>query len=257
MPNSNGRFVWHELSTTDPEGAQRFYTEIIPWGAQPWEEDPDYTLWTNEGSPIGGVTETRSESSSNSAQPTWLPYVCVYDVDDCSRQVKLLGGSIAMGPTETPNVGCWAIVTDPQGARIGLFEPAGAAPGHGGTPHRGEFSWHELATSDYKAAFEFYRALFKWEKTSEFDMGAMGIYHMFGKGGEVFGGMFNRRPEMPPPHWLSYVRVDDVKLAAEKVKSRGGRLTAEPMEVPGGDWITMCVDPQGAAFALHTPKAGA
>jgi len=64
----------------------------------------------------------------------------------------------------------------------------------------------------------------------------------------------NRRPDMPPPNWMSYVRIDDVKLAAEKVASNGGSVIIPPMEVPGGDWITMCVDPQGAPFALHTLK---
>lgn len=255
MPNSNGRFVWHELSTTDPEGAQRFYAEIIPWGTQPSEEIEEYTLWTNAGRAIGGVKALKNGSSSGSAHPNWLPYVSVYDVDDCARQVTQLGGAVAHGPVETPNVGCWAIVTDPHGAAIGLFEPVAPPPAAPGAPARGEFSWHELATSDYKAGFDFYRALFKWEKTGEFDMGEHGMYHMYGKAGQVFGGMFNRRPDMPPPSWMSYVHVDDVKLAAEKVKTNGGTLIIPPMEVPGGDWITMCTDPQGAAFALHTPKA--
>jgi len=255
MPNSYGRFVWHELTTTDPEGAQRFYTEIIPWGTQPWDDDPDHTLWTNQGTPIGSVTMLKSELSSGAAHPSWLPYVDVYDVDDCTRQVKQLGGTILKGPVETPNVGCWAVINDPQGAVIGLFEPVTSSPVNGGGSAPGEFSWHELTTSDYKAAFEFYRALFKWETTGEFDMGEMGMYHMYGKAGQVFGGMMNRRPDMPPPSWMSYARIDDVKAAAEKVKTGGGTVVIPPMEVPGGDWITMCVDPQGAPFALHTPKA--
>lgn len=251
MPNANGRFVWHELSTTDPDGAQRFYTEIISWGTQPWEDNEDYTLWTNEGAPLGGVTMLKSEFSSSGSQPQWTPYICVYDVDDCTRQVRQLGGSIVKGPVETPNVGCWAVVKDPQGAPIGLFEPAGPAPGHLGTPHRGEFSWHELVTSDYKAAFDFYRALFKWEKTGEFDMGQMGTYFMFGQRGQTYGGIFNRVPEMPPPSWLSYICVSDVDATADTVKQAGGKVILGPMEVPGGDRILQGVDPQGAWFALH------
>jgi len=254
MPNSYGRFVWHELSTSDPDGAQRFYTAIIPWGTQPWEDNPEYTLWTSEGTPIGGVEMLKSGSSSESAHPRWLPYVSVYDVDDCARQAKQLGAAVVKGPIETPNVGCWAIINDPQGAAIGLFEPVAPSSTNGEAPARGHFSWHELTTSDYRAAFDFYRALFKWETTGEFDMGEMGTYHMYGKGGQVFGGMMNRRPDMPPPNWMSYVRIDDVKLAAEKVASNGGSVIIPPMEVPGGDWITMCVDPQGAPFALHTLK---
>ena len=115
----------------------------------------------------------------------------------------------------------------------------------------GEFSWHELATDDYKSATNFYRALFKWEKTSDYDMGESGIYSMFGQGGQVYGGVFNRPPEIPAPNWLCYIRVEDVKRTADKIKQLGGSVMTGPMEVPGGDWIAQCMDPQGATFAIH------
>jgi hypothetical protein len=75
---------------------------------------------------------------------------------------------------------------------------------------------------------------------------------MFGQRGETYGGMFNRSPTMPPPNWLSYVRVGDVKSSVGRVKELGGTVLNGPMEVPGGDWVAQCLDPQGAAFALHT-----
>jgi len=37
----------------------------------------------------------------------------------------------------------------------------------------------------------------------------------------------------------------------EKVKAGGGKVVNGPMEVPGGDTIAQCVDPQGAMFAVH------
>ena len=60
-------------------------------------------------------------------------------------------------------------------------------------PKIGEFSWHELATTEQPgAAFEFYSTLFGWEKVSEFDMGPVGIYLIFGRNGTQLGGMFNK-----------------------------------------------------------------
>jgi len=44
-----------------------------------------------------------------------------------------------------------------------------------------------------------------------------------------------------------------VHAAAEKVKANGGQVL-NSMEVPGGDWIVQAMDPQGAAFALHSKK---
>jgi predicted enzyme related to lactoylglutathione lyase len=254
MPKSaaHGRFVWHDLATPNPDAAKAFYPQITPWQTQAWDDDAtDYTMWTLEGAPIGGVTPLASDVASTGMSPQWLAYVSVYDVDASVRQVASLGGQVRMGPKEVPHVGCWAVIADPQGATIGVFEPAATPPGHAGPPNIGEFSWHELSTTDYKSAAEFYRAIFKWEKISDYDMGEMGMYYMFGQRGETYGGMFDRRPDMPPPNWLSYVRVEGVKPVADKVKQLGGTVFNGPMEVPGGDWIAQCVDPQGAAFALH------
>jgi predicted enzyme related to lactoylglutathione lyase len=248
---AHGRFVWHELVVPRPDAAQSFYTQVTPWKTQPWDHSADYTLLVNAGTPLGGIAQLDSELSARGVPPHWLPYVSVYDVDACTRQVVSLGGQIRMGPREVPNVGAWSVVADPQGAVLGIYEPANPARPTA-SPGIGEFSWHELTTTDYKAAGEFYRALFRWEHMSDYDMGEMGVYSMFGQRGETYGGMFNRNPDMPPPNWLSYVRVADVKSLVDQVKAAGGKVVTGPMEVPGGDWVAICVDPQGAAFALHT-----
>jgi predicted enzyme related to lactoylglutathione lyase len=52
--------------------------------------------------------------------------------------------------------------------------------------------------------------------------------------------------------WLYYVSVDDVNVSVAKVTELGGQVLNGPMEVPGGDLIAQCVDPQGALFALHS-----
>jgi uncharacterized protein len=255
MLNSQGRFVWHDLATSNTDAAASFYTQVTPWKTQPGDYDPKYTMWVNDGQPLGGCEVLGDELKARNVAPQWLPYVYVYDVDACTRQVKTLGGEVRMGPYEVPNVGGWSVITDPFGARIGMYEPEAKVPVEHRAPRRGEFSWHELMTADYKAAFEFYHELFGWEKTGESDMGEMGIYLMFGKKGVPYGGMFNRRPEMPPPNWLSYIRVDDVRQTAEAVKKFGGVVHRGPMEVPGGDMIAICSDPQSAMIAFHTPSA--
>ena len=252
MPQSHGRFVWHDLSTPNPEAAQTFYTQIAHWKTQPSELSSDYVMWTNNDEPLGGVVALKEEEKAAGIRPQWLPYVCVYDVDACTRQVKSLGGTVRFGPNEVPTVGCWSVISDPFGATIGLYEPEGKAPGSDGQPRRGEFSWHELMTTDSKAAGEFYRALFGWQKISEFDMGDTGMYHEYGKNGRASVGIFNRSPDMPPPSWWSYIRVDEVKKVVQDVTKLGGTVMREPQEVPGGDLIAICTDPQGVPFALHT-----
>ncbi|NIR74645.1 MAG: VOC family protein [Gemmatimonadetes bacterium] len=85
------------------------------------------------------------------------------------------------------------------------------------------------------------------------DMGEGNMYQMFHGGAHPLGGMFDRPDEMPgQPGWLLYIMVDDVNESVEEVKKLGGQILNGPMEVPGGDLIAQCVDPQGAAFAIHS-----
>jgi hypothetical protein len=72
------------------------------------------------------------------------------------------------------------------------------------------------------------------------------------------GGIYKKPAEMPaPPNWMFYVRVANLEASVEKVKANGGSITLEPHDVPGGGRIAMCMDPQGAAFALLGSSANA
>ena len=80
----------------------------------------------------------------------------------------------------------------------------------------------------------------------------MGAYQMYGKAGRTFGGMMTKPKGYPaPPHWLYYVTVADLDAALARVKKSDGKVWNGPMDIPGGERVAQCVDPQGAAFALH------
>lgn len=248
----HGRFVWYDLMTSDPEGARKFYGEIVGWGTEPFG-DSGYEMWTAPNGPIGGVVALQANQLEQGVPPHWLPYVCVRSVDESAKQAEGLGARVMFGPEDIPTVGRFAVIADPQGAMFALFTPApDSPPAYTGEPRMGEFSWHELATTDYRAAFEFYQAMFGWELMQEMDMGPGGMYRMYGQHGQMYGGMFDITPEMQmPPSWTCYAMVPDADAAAEKVKALGGTVLVGPMEVPGGDRITMFVDPQGAVSAVH------
>lgn len=248
-----GRFVWYELMTTDPDAAQAFYGNVVGWTAEPWMGGPEpYTVWKNGDSGIGGVMNLPDEAVQGGAPPHWLAHIAVPDVDASVERATSKGGTLYAGPMDVPTVGRFAVLGDPQGAVFAVFAPEGEAPGHDGMARPGEFSWHELTTSDHQAAFDFYSDLVGWEKTGEFDMGEMGMYQMYGQGEATYGGMMDQPPGDPmPPRWLFYVRVADLDATIERVRNNGGQLLHGPMEVPGGDHVAICMDPQGAAFALH------
>ena len=250
-----GRFVWYDLMSTDVDAAKAFYTKLIGWGTAPFEGGPmPYTMWTNGETPLGGTMPLPEEAQKGGVPPHWISYVAVEDVDETLARAKELGSKVLVDVQSMPQVGRFATFADPQGAVIAIFTPANEAPGHAPPLQLGEFSWHELATDDWQKARDFYQELFGWEKKDEADMGEIGTYYMFGRPGEdiPIGGMFNRPKEMPVSAWMYYAMVDDVHKRIEDVKKMGGQVLNGPMEVPGGDFIAQCMDPQGAAFAMHS-----
>jgi predicted enzyme related to lactoylglutathione lyase len=256
--SARGQFVWYDLMTTDPEAAQAFYTSVVGWGTQVWENaGMSYTMWTAGDTPIGGIMKLPDEAVAGGARPHWVGYVAVPDTDATVARAQELGGKVMVPPTDIPTVGRFAVIADPQGALTAPFTPQGTGPGPKLPPPVGHFSWHELATTtDSETAFAFYADLFGWQKTSAMDMGDMGVYQMFGPGGVPFGGIYKKPAEQPgPPSWLHYARVPDVNAAVEAVRQKGGQVLNGPMEVPGGDMIAMILDPQGGPSAVHEKKS--
>jgi predicted enzyme related to lactoylglutathione lyase len=150
-------------------------------------------------------------------------------------------------------IGKFAVLSDPQGAVFAILQAERQPTRREAPPRPGEFSWHELMTTDREAAWDFYQALFGWEKTDSMDMGGGNRYQMFGWSGMSVGGMFNKAADMPfPPSWVSYAMVPNADAAARRVTAAGGQVLMGPMDVPGGDRIAVCLDPQGAAFAVHS-----
>jgi predicted enzyme related to lactoylglutathione lyase len=253
----HGQFVWYELTTPDVDAAKRFYSRVTGWGTQRF--DDDYDMWTSGGRPIGGLMHLGDEMRQQGVPPNWLPYVESDDVDATAAKAASLGGRVVYGPEDIPGGGGrFVVLQDPQGAMFGALKPGTPGGAWDGTPVVGRFSWHELMTTDYVKAFEFYRDLFGWEKTSEMDMGGGQNYFMYGKGDTAYGGMFNRFGDMESmnPFWLVYVHVKDVGTAVTAATKAGAMVHRPQMDIPGGS-IAILGDPQGAGFALHHVSAPA
>lgn len=249
-----GRFIWYELLTSDVAAAVPFYQNIVQWGTQTWDEgEQPYHMWTAHDQPVAGVLTLPDDARQAGAPPHWLGYVSTPDVDAATARVTELDGMVHH-VMEIPKVGKFAIVGDPLGAVFAVFTPESPTSTGKFDPKVGQFSWHELLTADHEAAFVFYSELLGWEETDAFEMGELGTYQMFGYDGQTVGGMFTKPPEVPVSAWMYYAKVTDVEAAAEAVTADGGHVLNGPMEVPGGDIVAQCLDPQGAAFAVHAAR---
>jgi predicted enzyme related to lactoylglutathione lyase len=255
-----GRFIWHELMTTDPEAAGAFYSKVVPWKTQP-SGMPSYTLWLAGNTQTGGLMALPEDSQAAGTPPHWLIYLGTPDVDATVSQAEGLGAKVLKPAADIPNVGRFAVLADPQGATFAVYTPGTSVEGggSGGAPEPGEYMWHELATTDPEGALAFYTELFGWSKGEAHDMGNM-TYQIFDYAnptGMGVGGIYRVQGASTPSHWLSYVRVSNVEKAVAAAKANGGRVLNGPMEVPGGSWIAMLLDPQGGEFALVEPPKSA
>jgi predicted enzyme related to lactoylglutathione lyase len=252
-----GHFVWYDLMSPDTEASKRFYTEVLGWGTRAerplYGQDgrPPYTMWTAAAKPIAGLVPF--------SEAYWLGYVEVADVGRSVMEATTLGGELIFDPFEIAKVGRFAVIEDPQGAAIALFQGAeGSPPRQPFAPQLLEFSWHQLATPDWHAALGFYRTMFGWETISQNHAGPLGDNIVFGQKGVPYGGMFDKPAEMPRAAWQYYVRVGDVCETASKVRQQGGQVINGPVEVAGGDWVAQCRDAAGGMFAVHqTASTGA
>ncbi len=124
MPAS-GAFCWNELGTSNLESAKSFYTQLLGWKLKDSHTTGmvyhEITLDGERG--IGGMFQMTSEFGDMPSH--WTAYVAVEDVDAKAKQVKELGGTIRVPPTDIPNVGRFCVINDPTGATLSLIKLSG------------------------------------------------------------------------------------------------------------------------------------
>ncbi len=245
-------FFWYELMTTDPEAAAKFYAAVVGWRPQAWgmAENSTYTVLNVGERGVGGIMVLPDSAKAMGMPPAWVGYVYARDISAACAALEKAGGKVLRPPAEIPTVGKFAVVSDPQGAMFMFLQPSGPDQQPFASGTTGTIGWHELYTTDWKAAFDFYSGQFGWNKDGEFDMGAMGTYLLFGFGEGQAGGIMNKPEQIPMPVWQYYFNVEGIDASAKRVTDNGGKVLMGPMEVPGGSWVVQCQDPQSAHFAL-------
>lgn len=255
MDPTNGHFVWYELATTNMAAAKAFYTSVMGWGAQDMP-GAAYTLFTAQGTPVCGLTCPPPNEREEGYRPLWLGYIGVDDVDLTVERMVQLGGRIHVPPTEIPNVSRFAVVLDPQQVSIALFKwLEGGGPITSALDAPGRVGWHELLADDRDKAFAFYAELFGWQKIGPSN-DAADAYRLFAVSGQTLGGIYTKPDAVPFPFWLYCFNVSDIDAAITRVIEGGGKILDNPREVPDGNWMLLCADPQEAIFALLGKRSG-
>lgn len=250
-----GRFVWHDLVSTDVPRSLDFYRRVFGWTSKAMEMGGGnvYNVISSDGRDLGGVM-----APNQPGQPSaWMGYVSVRNVDAATRAAQGAGGTVLMPPTDIPNVGRFSVIADPLGAvscPLSLDNPQPGDPD--ARPGIGQVAWDELVTSDPGTVKAFYGKVYGWA-VGEMDMGPMGTYYLFKDGAKDVGGMMKMPASAPPgspPMWLSYVAVADTDRTLAGAVAAGARVGMDAFDVPGVGRLAMFIDPQGAMIALLTPS---
>jgi uncharacterized protein len=251
-----GSFCWLELGTTDRSAAKNFYSNLFGWAAEDMPMGPDmtYTIFRIDGNDTGGAYQLMKEELDAHVPPHWMPYVKVESADASAAKAVALGAKQIVPPSDIPNVGRFAVIQDPSGAHINIFQP-GQHRGLKIFGQVGALCWADLNTSDPAKASKFYSEWLGWT----FESGHDGYSHIVNGTGQenMLGGMPDKMHAPPgtPSHWMCYFHVADCKATAAKAAQLGAStmMPADVMQDVGT--IAVLADPQGAVFALYQPLA--
>jgi uncharacterized protein len=243
----SGQIIWHELHTSDPKRAIAFYTELFGWKTREMDMGPDgvYTLFSAGPKDVAGGMKLDARSGAPSH---WLPYFETPAVDADSAKATKLGGKVVVPPLDIPNIGRFAVITDPQGSTLAIMTSANQDWADS-TPKTGEFCWDEVIVKDPKAAVTFYTALFPW-KSEPMDMGPMGTYYLLKNGDKNAAGAMAAQEAGVPATWLAYVAVDDVDASTKRAEKLGASIMAQPADIPNIGRFSIFRDPTGAVLCF-------
>ena len=121
---------------------------------------------------------------------------------------------------------------------------------------QGAFCWAECSTTDFEGAKDFYTQVFglDFEETSI----PGGKYGQFQQSGKNVAGLTQQQPEEQeqgiPPHWNTYIAVEDAEVVAKEAEGLGGTIVAPAFDVLESGRMAVVMDPTGAAFGLWQAK---
>ena len=236
----------YELMTTAPAAAAAFYGQVLGWTTE--SSTDGQTSFVGAGGPFASVSAVQRRML-----PQWLSHITVESLPMALEMAETLGGLLMSIPAALPGLGRHGLLRGPGGSLISVVELSDAPMSSEGDAVRAAVAWNESTTLHFEDDWNFLSGLFGW-----LDRGTMTHpdgrqYRMFGRTHEIgdgLGGHSTLSADLSAPSWVIYFSVPDLSPALVAVRAQGGRVTSTPMQLPNGDWVVRCLDPQGAVFAL-------
>jgi predicted enzyme related to lactoylglutathione lyase len=248
-PWPTGAPCWSDLGVPDVAAARSFYADVFGWRLDDGPpESGGYVMATLDGLPVAGIGPLMTEG-----QPTtWTTYLATDDADTTTTAVTGAGGTVLTAPFDVMDVGRMAIVVDPPGAVVGLWQARGH-DGYGRVNEAGAPCWNEVHTRDAEAAKAFYATVFGY------------TYDVFGDPSEPYAsaklhaddadpvaGVFappGGLPDGVAGYWLTWFGAADTDATVLAVTEHGGTVLMGPFDSPFGR-SAVVLGAQGEMFGI-------
>lgn len=249
----NGSPTWIDLATSDPERAQDFYGAVFGWTFE--SAGPEYGGYVNAFSSGRSVAGLMHNDPQWNAPDGWTTYFHTADVK------ATLAGALAAGaetcaeaaePIEVKDKGWMAVLADPAGAFLGLWQPGG----HNGfevVDEDGAPVFFQLTTRDHAGSLDFYRRVFGWNLDTVADTDEFRYSTAAFDGATLLGVMDGAAflPQEVPSRWDFYLGADDVDKTVQVIVDHGGSVIRAAEDTPYGR-LAAVADPTGAGFNLSS-----
>ena len=247
-----GKVVWHDLLSEDPVAARRFYGGLFGWKFRQvgLGLGQNYTVIEHNGRVIGGLVDGRRINRDVNVS-RWIPVLSVADMAAAIAETHAAGGTVFQAPLDIPQRGTVAVIADPQGAVLTLFESRDGDPADR-VPETGDWLWNEIWSSDPDATLAFYRSLVPAYEIADADDARGGKYRYLTANGVPRVGVLPNPVAGIADTWMAYVRVPNPAAAAAAAEALGGEILLHAQGDPRGGEIAILNDPSGAGFLVQS-----
>lgn len=247
---AHGHFCWVDVMSKGIDEVAPFYEGLFDWQAVKQETpNPEmpYTIFQYQGEVVAGLGQMNAEMESSGMPACWNSYINVDDIQASVDRAVELGANLILPAFDIPGAGYEAIIADPTGAPIALWQKQNHF-GASYVNHPSGWCWNELITDDLPTAVNFFEDLFDWKvtPTPEDENYLMAVNQ-----GRNNCGFMKKTAEMGPmPNcWGVYFSVENIDASVAKVVELGGQIMVPSIEASVGK-ISVVADPHGAVFNL-------
>ncbi|HEY5104236.1 MAG TPA: VOC family protein [Acidimicrobiales bacterium] len=242
--HDDGMPIWIDINVETLEqhhDLRAFLSALYGWT---WDvsgpEMGHYAIASHDGQPVLGVGQ------GEGARGEATTYFKTSTIDETFDQAIELGSSIVFPVSPVSDIGTMAIMTDPFGARFGLWQPA-TFNGFGVVYEANAPGWFDHVSSDPAAAGEFYASITGHTLFSpDPDMRIL-------QNGEQWFASISESQTGAGPQWNPIMVVDSLKRIHETVPRLGGAILIEEMPVPGS---SLCVFSEPVNGTMMTVMQG-